>query len=81
MPRIIKIGRSNKNTIIVDIEHRKISREHAEIIKIGEEEYLIKDLNSTHGTFVNDIQLNPNVGQHLRAGDELRFGDQRFILE
>ncbi len=57
MPRIIKIGRSNKNTIIVDIEHRKISREHAEIIKIGEEEYLIKDLNSTHGTFVNDNRI------------------------
>ena len=47
----IKIGRNENNTII--IKHGKISREHAEIIKFSENEFLIKDLDTTHGTFVN----------------------------
>ena len=51
----IKIGRNNKNTII--IEHSKVGREHAIVIKIGENEYLIKDLDSTHGTFVDNNRI------------------------
>ena len=53
--RSIKIGRNNTNTVI--LEHGKASREHAEIIKIGENEYLIKDLDTTHGTFVNGNRI------------------------
>ncbi len=56
MPKqILKIGRNNNNTII--IEHGKISREHAEIIKFSENEFLIKDLDTTHGTFVNGNRI------------------------
>ncbi len=51
----IKIGRNENNTII--IKHGKISREHAEIIKFSENEFLIKDLDTTHGTFVNGNRI------------------------
>ncbi len=55
MQKKIKIGRNNNNTII--IEHKKISREHAEIIKFSENEFLIKDLDTTYGTFVNGNRI------------------------
>ncbi|MEA3450722.1 MAG: FHA domain-containing protein [Bacteroidota bacterium] len=56
MPKqTIKIGRNNNNTIIIELG--KISREHAEIIKFSENEFLIKDLDTAHGTFVNGKRI------------------------
>lgn len=68
--RTIKIGRNNNNTII--IEHGKISREHAEIIKFSETEFLIKDLDTTHGTFVNGNRIKQT---QLTKDSKLQLAD------
>ncbi len=49
----VKIGRSpdKNNTIVID--NRKVGREHAELIQVAENKYIIKDLGSTNGTFVD----------------------------
>ena len=39
------------------------------------------DLRSKNGTLVNKVKLTPNASQHLRDGDEIIFGDQKFTLE
>ena len=74
MQKKIKIGRNSNNTIIT--EHGKISREHAEIIKFGENEYLIKDLDTTHGTFVNGKRIKQT---RLTKDSKLQLAD--FELE
>ena len=50
-----------------------ISRQHARLIK-QEEAWLLKDLSSTNGTFVNETKLIPDTPLQLRHGDEVRFG-------
>ena len=51
---MITIGRHNDNTIAID--HFAISRYHARIDKVGND-YVISDLQSTNGTFVNSEKI------------------------
>ncbi len=78
MKEIMIAGRSQQTEIQLD--SKKCSRTHA-LIRLEGNALTLIDLRSKNGTFVNDIQLSPNTGQHLRAGDKVRFGDQKFILE
>jgi diguanylate cyclase (GGDEF)-like protein len=67
------IGRSSKNDLFIDQE--SISRHHARITFDGAS-YLISDMNSTNGTFVNDA---PVKEAKLRDGDQIQVG--RSILK
>jgi hypothetical protein len=75
---IMIAGRSKESDILLD--SKRCSRTHA-LIKLEGNALNIIDLRSKNGTFVNGVQLDPNISQHLRMGDELRFGDQIFDLE
>jgi len=68
---LIKIGRESDNDIVVD--SAGLSRNHAKIEEIGGN-YVLSDLDSTNGTFVNkkkikQVKLNHSdeiiVGKHL----------------
>ena len=41
--------------------------------------YYIEDLNSQHGTFINDNQIEPNQQTRLKHHDILRLGDVEFL--
>lgn len=77
----INIGRWDAdNGIFPDVDldaddpEAKISRRHARIVRYGEQ-YLIEDLGSTNGTFVNrGRRLLPGNRQILSDGDELIVG-------
>ncbi len=75
---IMIAGRSQESDIFLD--SKKCSRTHA-LIRLEGNALTLIDLRSKNGTFVNDIQIAPNSSQHLRVGDKLRFGDQKFFLE
>lgn len=75
---IMIAGRSTESDIILD--SKKCSRTHA-LIRLEGNALTLIDLKSKNGTFVNNKQLVPNTGQHLREGDKLKFGDQKFSLE
>ncbi len=75
---IMIAGRSEE--VDIPLDSKKCSRTHA-LIRFAVNALTLIDLRSKNGTFVNNIQLTPNSGQHLREGDELRFGDQKFTLE
>jgi diguanylate cyclase (GGDEF)-like protein len=70
-----QIGRSSKNELPIDQE--SVSRHHARITSSQGRSYLIEDLGSTNGTFVNDERVTER--RPLRDGDQIRVG--RSILK
>jgi pSer/pThr/pTyr-binding forkhead associated (FHA) protein len=59
-----------------DIE---ISRRHARVSRESTGDFLIEDLGSTNGTYVNGERI---AGAHvLQAGDELEMGDTKLTVE
>ncbi|MCE9584883.1 MAG: FHA domain-containing protein [Planctomycetes bacterium] len=72
---VITIGR-DPNAMVKVMDHG-VSRQHAEIFKIGEMCF-IRDLKSTNGTFVNDQKVSEEL---LRAGDAVRVGNTVLTFE
>ena len=66
------IGRSSK--VDIQIDEDSISRNHA-IIETREGEFVIRDLESTNGTYVND---RPIRSHSLRDGDQIKIGSTIF---
>jgi hypothetical protein len=50
-----------------------VSRSHARLLRYPEG-WLLEDLNSTNGTFVNQVQLAPGQPVRIRTGDVIRCG-------
>ncbi len=65
---VFSIGRLDDNDLALDNPY--ISRYHAEIIRSGNS-YLVQDLQSTSGTFINEAPIRMSV---LKDGDRLRLG-------
>jgi CRP-like cAMP-binding protein len=77
----ITIGRRDPVTGIqpaVDLteldQERSVSRRHAMLERRGEHLYLVEDLGTTNGTFVNGQRMAPGEEVEVRTGDLLRFG-------
>lgn len=62
------------------LERKQISRFHAAITK-EKDIFMIKDLQSTNGTFINEKKLNGEEERPIFSGDIIRFADlnYRFI--
>lgn len=67
--QVTTLGRWAANNIV--FAHRGVSRHHAEIRCEGGR-YVLEDLGSTNGTFVNNRRLTRAV--MLQDGDEIRLG-------
>lgn len=67
----VHIGRSQQNDIVIENPH--ISRIHARLIR-QKDVYILEDLNSTNGTFLNGRRImHPVV---LQPGDRIRLGPE-----
>jgi predicted component of type VI protein secretion system len=66
----ISIGRGANNTFVIN--DAEISRNHARLTK-SEAGYLIEDLGSTNGTFINGQKISGQ--QTLKSGDSLQLGE------
>lgn len=64
----------------LEIIKADISRIHAKIYQINGQ-YLLQDLNSTNGTFLNDKRLIPGVMYPLTDQSQLSLGETRFQVE
>jgi hypothetical protein len=71
----ITIGREETQTI--QILDQGVSRGHAEVFRLGEMCF-VRDLNSTNGTYVNDIKI---LEESLKAGDEMLIGTTLLTFE
>lgn len=67
-----KLGR-NDRAVDLYLMHETVSREHC-LFECIDHMYTIRDLGSTAGTFVNGVQIEPNVPYRLDDGSKLRFG-------
>jgi S1-C subfamily serine protease len=73
---VISIGRHPSSDFLLDIKKDlDVSRRHGEIRLTGNG-YRVYDKDSTNGTFVNDVQLEPGGNQDIEDGDTIRFGAQ-----
>lgn len=61
------------------IDDKTISKIHAKI-DCENNQLLLQDLNSTNGTFLNGVRLEPNEQLEIFPGDEIRFGRVVYYL-
>lgn len=72
--RSMIIGRAEEADITIPL--KSVSREHARIFPQNEE-FVIEDINSTNGTYVNGVRVNRCV---LRHNDLIRVGDATILF-
>ncbi|MBI2339075.1 MAG: FHA domain-containing protein [Deltaproteobacteria bacterium] len=75
----IALGRTNTSDI--ELAANTVSRNHAEIVKAGNDFFLV-DLESGNGTFLNSRKLKPHEKNLLRSADRIRIEDFeiQFVL-
>jgi len=73
----LRIGRSADNSL--PLNHREISRQHMRISWREDDKYLVEDLNSSNGVWLNETRLMPRIPAELNIGDVIRVGP--FVLE
>ncbi len=72
---LITIGSLDDNNLV--IKDDTVSRYHAQIIQT-EDAYIIRDLDSTNGSWVNQVRIKE---AYLAPGCLLRFGESEFIFQ
>ena len=70
------LGRHPNNTI--QVLDRIVSKEHAEIVKLPDGRYELRDLGSLNGTFMDGERVDRRV---LQNGDEITFGSTRVVYQ
>jgi two-component system, cell cycle response regulator len=75
-PGTTSIGRAPGANFLVD--ESGVSRRHADIIVLPEEQVILKDRNSTNGTLVNGDVVK-NEARALKDGDKIQVGSS-FLL-
>jgi hypothetical protein len=71
---VMNLGRLETNDVVLD--DYKVSREHA-VLKYGVDEFVLVDLASTHGTFVNGERVDRKV---VTFGDKIQITNHEMIL-
>jgi len=69
------VGRDSRQLPITD---NTVSRRHAELLPTEEGIWLLKDLASANGTYVNGTRVLRNV--QLKAGDQIRVGRTLLVF-
>ena len=70
----VVIGRETAATLCLG--DASVSRRHSQIEK-EEDKFVILDLDSLNGTFINDVPVKRRTLQH---GDRVRIGDSQFLF-
>lgn len=67
---ILKIGKSDTNNLV--IKYGKISRQHCSVKQVSETEFVIEDLDSSNGTYINGRRIKQTL---LKPDDQLQLAD------
>ena len=65
----VMVGRSPDADVSLD--NPSVSREHCKVERSPSGSYVVQDLNSANGTFVNETQIQR---QYIQSGDVVRIG-------
>ncbi len=71
---VVTVGKTLDNHFVID--DPTVSKHHAKFIRHPSGSFVVVDLGSTNGTYVNGQRVRENL---LRNGFEVRFGRARFI--
>jgi pSer/pThr/pTyr-binding forkhead associated (FHA) protein len=72
---IINIGRTEDNEVV--IPNLGVSRQHAQIRK-EKDKFIVTDLNSTNGTYLNEERV---ISKELQHGDLIKIGKHTITFE
>lgn len=72
---VLRIGRLPDNTVIID--NPAVSSHHARIVRDGDH-FVLEDLQSTNGTFVNETRVTRQTLQH---GDVVLVGKHKLVFD
>lgn len=72
---IVNIGRAEDNEVVVP--NLGVSRRHAQIRK-EKDKFIVTDLNSTNGTFLNEERV---ISKELHHGDVIKIGKHSILFE
>jgi Protein of unknown function (DUF3662)/FHA domain len=75
---VVRIGRASDNDL--SIANQRVSRYHAQVRWVAEG-WLVYDLDSTNGTFVDDQPVTGANPRRLGPGSVLRLGDHELRAE
>lgn len=75
---VLTIGRAPDNQLV--LQDQQSSSHHAEI-RPDAQGFLLVDMNSRNGTFVNEQRLLPQTPRLLISGDVIRVGETRLNYE
>ena len=73
---IKKIGRNRDNDIVINVA--EISSHHATLTLMDDNSYLLEDLNSTNGSFVNGKKIKNTT---VTNNDIIKFAHYQFNLQ
>jgi NADPH-dependent 2,4-dienoyl-CoA reductase/sulfur reductase-like enzyme/pSer/pThr/pTyr-binding forkhead associated (FHA) protein len=76
--KVMTVGRQAGSYLLID--HESVSRRHAEI-SYANEQYVLRDLGSSNGTYVNEVRLEANKTHILKPDDKVRFGKMKFTFQ
>jgi|SRR5579864_6496373 len=69
---VVRLGRATDNDVVV--ESQRVSRYHSQLRWV-ESDWLVYDLDSTNGTWLDDKRIESGLPLLLRASSRLRLGD------
>ena len=78
--RETRLGRSGQCEVILPDRERAVSREHAALMRRGDG-WVVTDLGSRAGTFVNAVRLPAEQPIELSHGDTIRIGPWTFLVD
>ncbi len=76
--KVMTVGRQAGAYLLIDND--SVSRRHAEIA-YANRQYMLRDLGSSNGTFVNEARLEPGKAYILNPDDRVRFGKVKFVFQ
>lgn len=71
---VITVGKAPDNDFVIDDLH--VSRHHARLIRDAEGYWLLEDLDSSNGTFVNGAQI---AKKRVTLADKIQFGNAQEV--
>lgn len=74
---VVNLGRTADSTINLDDDYA--STRHAQLVKDSPETWVVTDLQSTNGTFVNGVRIT--VPTPVKRGDVIRIGRTQLTLD
>ena len=86
--RTVNLGSIDKPEVVIGREPREggmklgvesISREHARFFKV-EESIFFQDLESTNGSWVNGVKVEPGEIKYVSLGDFIQLADRRLVV-